>query len=68
MHYLYTIVGLPGFIAHARRIKRMKLGMNILETRLIAITFKVSFDHTLVLARIALLEPCNKLNKLFCLQ
>ena len=38
------------FVAHARSIKRMMLGTSILETKLIAIIFKVSFDHAYVLA------------------
>ena len=61
-------MGLSGSIAHARSIKQVALGTNILETKLIAIIFKVSFDHAYILARIVSLKPCNKLNKLFCLQ
>ena len=61
-------MGLSGFIAHARSNKRLTLGMNILETKLIAIIFKVSFDHVNVLARIVSLKPCNNLDELFCLQ
>ena len=61
-------MGLYGFIAHARSIKRMTLGTNILETKLIAIIFKVSFDHEYDLPKIVSFKPCNKLNKLFCLQ
>ena len=57
-----------GFIAHALSIKRMALGANVLETKSIAIRFKVSFDHACVLARIVSLKPCNKLHKIFCLQ
>ena len=37
-------MGLSGFIAHGRSIKRLTLGRNIFETKLIAIIFKVSFD------------------------
>ena len=54
------------FIAHARSNKRMTREANILETKLIAIRFKVSF--ACVLARTISLKPCNKLHKLFCLQ
>ena len=60
-------MGLSGFIAHARSIIRMTLERNILETKLIAISFKASFYHASVLARIVSLKPCNKLHKLFCL-
>ena len=60
-------MGLSGVIAHARSIKRTTLGTDILEIKLKAIMFKVSFDHAYVLARIVSLKPCNKLNKLFCL-
>ena len=56
------------FISHARNIERIMPGANILEAKLIAIRFKVSFNHASVLARIVSLEPCNKLHKLFCLQ
>ena len=55
-------------IAHARSIKRMTLGPSILETKLIAIRFKVSLNDACDLARIISLKPCNKLDKLFCLQ
>ena len=65
---LTKIVGLYVFIAHARNIKRMTLRTNILETKLIAIRFKVSFCYACVLARIVSLKSCNKLHKLFCLQ
>ena len=58
-------MGLSGFIARAHSIKRMTMKTNILETKLIAIIFKVSFDHAYVLARIVSLKPCNKLHKLF---
>ena len=61
-------MGLSGFIAHGRSIKRVALGTNILERKLIGIRFKVSFDLACVLARIISLKPCNKLHKLFCLQ
>ena len=54
-------MGLSGFIVHARSIIRITLGTNILETKLIAIRFKVTFDHACALARIILLKPCNKL-------
>ena len=54
-------MGLSGFIAHVRSIKRMTLGTNILQTKLIAIIFKVYFDHVYVLARIVSLKRCNKL-------
>ena len=47
---------------------KVTLGTNILETKLIAISFRVSFNHACVLARIDSLQPCNKLYKLFCLQ
>ena len=50
------------FIAHARSIKRIT---HIFETRLIAIRFKVSFNHACVPARTVSLKPCNKLHKLF---
>ena len=53
------------FVAHARRIKRTTLGMNILERTLIAIRFKVSFNHASVLAKIISLKPCNKLINYF---
>ena len=60
-------MGFSVFIAHARSIKRVMVGTNILETKLIAVRFKVSFNHACVLARIVSLKPCNKLHKLFCL-
>ena len=60
------IVGLSVFIACARTIEKT-LGMNILETKLIGVSFKISFNHACVLARIVSLKPCNKLHKLFCL-
>ena len=60
-------MGLPGFIVHTRSAKKMTLGTNILETKLIAMIFKVSFDHACVLARIVSLKLCNKLHKLCCL-
>ena len=41
-------MGLSVFIAHACTIKRMKLETNILETKLIAIRFNVSFACVLV--------------------
>ena len=53
------------FIAHASSVKRITLRTNILETKLIAIRFKVSFNHACALARIVSLKPCNKLHKLF---
>ena len=61
-------MGLSGFIAHARSIKRLTLGAKIREAKLIAIIFKVSFDHAYVLAMIVSLKPCNNLHKLFCHQ
>ena len=61
-------MGLSVFIARAHTIKRMTLGTTILETELIGISFKVSFNHACILARIVSLRPCNKLRKLFCLQ
>ena len=61
------IVGLSVFIAHARSIKR-NAGTSILETKLVGISFKVSFNHACVLVRIVSLRPCNKLHELFCLQ
>ena len=48
------------FIAHARSIKRMTLGTNILESKLTAVRFKVSFNHACVLARIV--SQCNKMH------
>ena len=39
------IARLSRFIAHARSIERMMLGTNILETKLIAIIFKVSYPY-----------------------
>ena len=62
------LVGLSVFIAHARSNERMTLGTNILETKLIAISFKDSLNHVRVLARIVSLKPCNKLHQLFWLQ
>ena len=47
-------------IANARSIKRVTLGTNIIETKLIAIRFKVSLNHACVLARIISPKPCNK--------
>ena len=61
-------MGLFGFIAHARSIKQLTLGANILEAKLFAVIFKVSFNHAYVLAMIVSLKPCNNLHKLFCLQ
>ena len=61
-------MGFSVFIAHERNIQRITLGTNILDTKLIAIRFKVSFNHACDLARIVLLKPCNKLHTLFCLQ
>ena len=46
----------------------LKEWTNILETKLLAIRFKVSFNHACVLARIVSLKPCNNLHKPFCLQ
>ena len=58
-------MGLSVFIMHAQSNKRMTLGTNVLETKLIAISFKDSFSHACVLSGIMSLKPCNKLHKLF---
>ena len=44
---------------------KMTLVTNILETMLIAISFKASFNHACFLARIVSRKPRNKLHKLF---
>ena len=58
-------MGLSGFIALARSIKRLTLGANIREAKLIAVIFKVSFDDAYVLAMIVSLKPCNNLINYF---
>ena len=45
------------FIAYASGIKRMTLGTSILETKLIGVSFKISFNHARALAGIVSLRP-----------
>ena len=56
------------FIVQVPSIKRMTLGTDILEAKLIVISFKVPFNRACALARIVSFKSCNKLHKLFCLQ